>query len=81
MEKSGPGVKKDRIFMIFHAFCRPKTMQKHDPLKPLKFEGSIERYACGFSFGHQFSLKFDVFSITAPGPNFPACVLNFYQKS
>ena len=60
--------------MIPHAFCRPKTMQKHDPLKPLKLkEASSDMLAApfpSFSFGHQFSFKLDVFSITAPGPHF-----------
>ena len=73
-QKSSPGVKKARIFMIFHAFCRPKTMQKHDPPKPLKLkEASSDMLAApfpSFSFGHQFSLKLNVFSITAPGPHF-----------
>ena len=61
-EKSGPGVKKNRIFMIVHALCRLKTMQKHDPPKPLKLkEASSDMLAApfpSFSFGHQLSLKF-----------------------
>ena len=38
LEKSGLGVKTKRIFMISHAFCRPKTMQNHDPPKPHKLK-------------------------------------------
>ena len=83
LEKSGkiwPRSEKDRMFMIFHAFYRPKTMQKHDPLKPLKLkEASSDMLAApfpSFSFGHQFSLKFSVFSITAPGPHFSTFFLD-----
>ena len=83
-EKSGSGVKKEQIFMIFHAFCRPKTMQKHDPPKPLKLkEASSDMLAApfpGFSFGHQFSLKFNVFSITVPGPHFSVFSWIFIRK-
>ena len=55
-EKSGFGVKKDRMFMIFHAFCRPKTMQKHAPLKLLKLkEASSDMIVAPFpSFSKAF---------------------------
>ena len=81
-QKSGPGVKKKNGFLRFSiALCRPKTMQKHDPLKPLKLkEASSDMLAApfpSFSFGHQFSLKLDVFSITAPGPHFSTFFLDF----
>ena len=84
-QKYGPGMKKSRIFMIFHAFCRPKTMQKHAPLKPLKLkEASSDMLAelpLFASFSRQDLVFFHVFFRNGSRTSFFLFFPDFHRKS